>query len=87
MRAFKLNPEALSAVSSQLWLKRWNKRSDPIKPEIGIAIGKIRGSWYNTNRPVLPQSELRAAKRAMILKRETMSRLKKQKTEREKIRR
>jgi hypothetical protein len=42
---FKLRPEDLSAVSSKDLLSVWKKRSEAIKAEMGIAIGKIVGIW------------------------------------------
>src|SRR3989344_492896 len=64
-------PEARRAVSSCERLKRWKRRSEAMRAERGIAIGKMVGIWYTTKSPVLSPLELSAKKRAISLKRKT----------------
>ena len=57
-----------------------------MRAEMGMAIGKMRGNWYAVKSAVLPQSPLKAVKRAISLNRVTISTAKKVATERNKTR-
>lgn len=82
----KLRPHARRAINSWVRLRRWKRINEAIRAEMGMAIGKMRGNWYNVNRAVLPQLPLSAVNLAISLNRVMISTARNVATERSKTR-
>lgn len=53
MMARRLKPEVRKAVSSWVWLRRWKRRMEAIRQEIGMAKGRMKGICSRAKKAIL----------------------------------